>query len=67
MSVRDFACMQQELDETHTDIFDGPEEYSFQMTEEPPSWAVRAWPWPRLLFLTDDVSMAGGSSSRGVS
>ncbi|MDR6388422.1 hypothetical protein [Paraburkholderia phenoliruptrix] len=54
MSVRDLECMQQELDETYADIFDAPQEYGFQVIEEPPPWAVRAWPWPRLLFLTDD-------------
>ncbi len=54
MSVRDLKYMQQILDETFDDIFDDPAGYEFEVVEEPPLWALKAWPWPRLPALTDD-------------
>jgi hypothetical protein len=54
MSVRDLEYMQQILDETYDDIFDEPASYEFEVAAEPPLWALKAWPWPRLSALTDD-------------
>jgi hypothetical protein len=54
MSLRDLEYMQQILDETYSDIFDEPQQYDFALIDEPPSWAVQPWPWPRVAALTDD-------------
>jgi hypothetical protein len=54
ISVRDLSYMQQILDETFDDIFDEPQDYDFSMIEEPPHWAIRPWPGPRVAALIDD-------------
>ena len=48
MSVEHVDYMQQNFEETYPDIFDEPGEYGFEYLEAPPSWALAAWPWPRL-------------------
>ncbi len=47
MCLEHVACMQQILDETFGDIFDDPEQYSFERCDEVPNWALQAWDWPR--------------------
>jgi hypothetical protein len=54
MSLRDVEYMQQILEETCNDIFDEPHEYDFRVIEDPPHWALEAWPWPRIYGLIDD-------------
>ncbi|RKR31717.1 hypothetical protein [Paraburkholderia sp. BL17N1] len=54
MSLPDLEYMQQILNETFDDIFDEPQDYDFNLTDEPPYWAVCPWPWPRVPALTDD-------------
>jgi hypothetical protein len=67
MRLSDLACMQQTLDETFSDIFDEPQEYGFSVAEEPPYWAVRPWPWPRIPELTDDdEGDCGGSGGEEI-
>ncbi|MBC8751601.1 hypothetical protein OKW43_008445 [Paraburkholderia sp. WC7.3g] len=53
MSVRDLECMQQELNEMFDDIFDKPQEYDFEVIDEPPYWALFPRPWPGVPALTD--------------
>jgi hypothetical protein len=42
MSIRDVEYMQQMLEETYNDIFDEPQEYDFEVIENPPHWALEA-------------------------
>ncbi|TDY16904.1 hypothetical protein B0G81_8040 [Paraburkholderia sp. BL6665CI2N2] len=53
--------MQQILEETFSDIFEDPHEYGFETVDDPPSWAVQAWPWPRIN--EDDASNGGDEES----
>lgn len=48
MSVKDVDYMQQILEETFDDIFDEPVEYDFETVDDPPRWALDAWPWPQI-------------------
>ena len=48
MDIRDAEYMQQILEQTYNDIFDEPNEYDFEVIEDPPQWALEAWPWPRI-------------------
>lgn len=64
MSLSDLGYMQPTLGETFDDIFEEPQEYGF--IEEPPHWAVRLWPWPRIAALTDDYDDYGESANEGI-
>jgi hypothetical protein len=47
-SVEDLEYMQQILDETYPDFFADPGTYGFHLVHAFPSWAIEAWPWPRI-------------------
>ncbi|TFE36899.1 hypothetical protein E2553_45545 [Paraburkholderia dipogonis] len=61
MSIRHVDYMQQILEETFSAIFEDPHEYGFETVGDPPSWAVQAWPWPRIN--EDDASNGGDEES----
>jgi hypothetical protein len=48
MSIKSVDYMQQIIDETFPDLFENPHEYQFQSVDDPPQWALEAWPWAKL-------------------
>jgi hypothetical protein len=55
MSVEHVDYMQQIIEETFPDLFDDLQEYHFEPVDEPPQWALQAWPWPPLPEYEDDL------------